>query len=172
MRAQMELALARGLKPTHLDSHRHVHMIPLLFEEAVKIKRAYGLDRLRSVNENWRATRAGAGLGPALFNGGLVKLLVLKTCGRFHSEESETYFYSILHSTRLFGRNLGRVLVPARYPAVEICFHPGLPEEDLKIGEPGLAAYLLFSPDRKKEFDALLDPGLEKRVWGLRPQAP
>jgi len=155
MRAQIELALARGLRPAHLDSHRHVHMIPLLFETALKLGRDYGLERLRSVNENWRATRAGAGL--AWFNGGLVKYMVLKTCGRFHSEESETYFYSLIHSTRLFGRNIRRVLVPARYSAVELCFHPGLIEEDRKINEPGLAAYLLFSPDRQKEFEAILD---------------
>jgi len=156
MRAQIELALARGLKPAHLDSHRHVHMIPLLFETALKLGRDYGLDRVRSVNENWRATRAGAGLKAALINGGLVKYLVLKTCGRFHSEEGEVYFYSILHSTRLFGRNLKRVLVPARYPAVEICFHPSVVEEDLKIDAPGLAAYRLLSPDRQKEFEAIL----------------
>jgi hypothetical protein len=93
----------------------------------------------------------------ALVNGGLVKYMVLKTCGRFHSEESETYFYSLIHSTRLFGRPIRRVLVPARYPAVEICFHPSLIEEDRKINEPGLAAYLLFSPDRQKEFEAILD---------------
>jgi predicted glycoside hydrolase/deacetylase ChbG (UPF0249 family) len=164
MRAQIELALARGLKPAHLDSHRHVHMIPLLFETALKLKRAYGLERLRSVNESLRATRAGAGLGRALWNGGLVKYLALKACGRFHSEESEVYFYSILHSTRLFGRNLGRVLVPARYPAVELCFHPSLVEEDLKIDAPGLAAYRLFSPDRRREFEALLADGLEART--------
>jgi len=169
MRAQIELALARGLRPAHLDSHRHVHMIPLLFETALKLKRAYGLGRLRSVNECWRATRAAS--GPALAGGGLLKFLVLKTCARFHSEEGETYFYSILHSTRLFGRNLGRVLVPARYPAVEICFHPSLVEEDLKIGDPGLAAYRLFSPDRQREFEALLDPGLPERVmpWPKGP---
>ncbi|MDR2934944.1 MAG: ChbG/HpnK family deacetylase [Candidatus Adiutrix sp.] len=170
MRAQVELALAKGLSPAHLDSHRHAHMIPLLFEEALKIKRDYGLNRLRSVNEDLRATRAGAGLGPALVNGGLIKFLVLKTCGLFHSEKSETYFYSILHGTRLYGRHLGRVLVPARHPAVELCFHPGRPEEDMKTGEPGLAAYLLFSPDRQREYEALLDPGLESRVCFLEPR--
>ncbi len=172
MRAQAELALARGLTPAHLDSHRHVHMIPLIFEEALKIKRAYGLGRVRSVNENWRATMAGAGLGPALVNGGLVKFLVLKTCARFHSEESETYFYSLLHATRLFGRNLSRVLVPARYPAVELNFHPGLPEVDKETGQPGLAAYRLFSPDRQREFEALLDCDLENRVFYLGPADP
>jgi len=168
MRAQIELALARGLKPAHLDSHRHVHLIPLLFETALKLKRDYGLGRLRRVNESLPATRAGAGLGRALWNGGLVKYVVLKTCGRFHSEEeSGVYFYSILHTTRLFGRNLSRVLVPPSYPEVEICFHPSLVEEDSKIDASGLAAYRLFSPDRGRELEALLDPGLPDRVGYL-----
>ena len=167
MRAQIELALERGLKPAHLDSHRHVHMIPLFFETALKLKREYGLGRLRSVNENLWATRAGAGLGRAWLDGGLIKYLVLKACGRFHSEESGVYFYSILHSTRLFGRNIGRVLVPAGYLLVELCSHPSLLEEDLKINAPALAAYKLFSPDRQKEFEALMNPGLAERLEHL-----
>ena len=30
--AQIDYAIARGIKPTHLDSHKHVHHLPMLHE--------------------------------------------------------------------------------------------------------------------------------------------
>jgi hypothetical protein len=51
-----------------------------------------------------------------------------------------------------------------RYPMVELCFHASLVEEDLKLNEPGLAAYRLFSPDRQRELEALLGPQIPDPV--------
>ncbi len=163
MRAQIDGALAAGLSPAHLDSHRHVHMIPALFEVARKLKDAYRIERLRNVNEKLGATWRGSRPGWSLLNGGLVKFIVLKICSRFNHYEGEIYFYSILHSTRLFGRSISRIMLPPPYRAVEICFHPSLIEVDRSIGDPAFADYHLYSFDRQKEFEALLEaPFLER----------
>ncbi|WRS27800.1 chitin disaccharide deacetylase [Oscillospiraceae bacterium MB08-C2-2] len=47
--AQIEKILASGLKPTHLDSHHHIHMMASLFPLALKLAKKYKLAiRLRS----------------------------------------------------------------------------------------------------------------------------
>ena len=43
--AQIEKALASGLKLTHLDSHRHVHMIPMIFKAFLELKEEYKFDQ-------------------------------------------------------------------------------------------------------------------------------
>ena len=43
LRAQVEMALAHGLKPTHLDSHMGVLFNPALFEVYLKVGAEYGI---------------------------------------------------------------------------------------------------------------------------------
>ena len=80
VRAQIEKALASGLKLTHLDSHRHVHMIPMIFKAFLELKEEYKIPRLRFVNENPVLTiRSTQGI-EWLKDGGLIKNLVLVSC--------------------------------------------------------------------------------------------
>ncbi|MCL1870918.1 MAG: ChbG/HpnK family deacetylase, partial [Promicromonosporaceae bacterium] len=168
MRAQIRWALDRGLALAHLDSHRHAHMIPVLFRVAGGLRAEYGIPRLRRVNESLRATWAGAGLGRAWLDGGVVKWAALRACGWLAGPAAaageagaETYFYSILHATRLHGRALRRLKVPGRFGAVELCFHPcqGGPEAE-GVDRATADAFLLDSPNRRLEYEALmgLDP--------------
>lgn len=168
MRAQIDLALSRGITPSHLDSHRHVHMIPALFATTLRLRDAYRIPRVRDVNESLRATWRGVGAGSALLTGGLLKYFVLKTFSRLNRAPRNAYFYSIIHTTRLFGANVGAILVPEGYASVEVCLHPSLPEVDRESADPSFADYLLASPDRRKEFEALLDAGFPARIRRLR----
>ncbi len=45
--AQIRWALDRGLRPTHLDSHRHVHAFPPLFAGVVRLARRYDIPFVR-----------------------------------------------------------------------------------------------------------------------------
>jgi len=47
LRAQLDRTLQLGLRPTHLDSHDHIHVLPGLLELVVDEMRAAGLTRLR-----------------------------------------------------------------------------------------------------------------------------
>lgn len=169
MKAQIDKAVAAGIAPSHLDSHRHVHAIPALFEVVRELGREYGIPRVRVVNESFAATMRGSGVARSLFDGGAVKYLVLRALFRLGKAESGTYFYSILHTTRLYGKNMGRILVPKRYGAVEICTHPSVAAEDARAGDEAFGDYLLFSPDRQREFEALLDRDLPARVVRQQP---
>ncbi|MCE5240691.1 ChbG/HpnK family deacetylase [bacterium] len=45
--AQLERMVAAGLRPTHLDSHQHLHLWPPLFEMCLELCRAHGIPFIR-----------------------------------------------------------------------------------------------------------------------------
>ena len=47
MRTQLEKVLAAGIKPTHLDSHHHVHTEWAIAPLACRLGREYGIRRIR-----------------------------------------------------------------------------------------------------------------------------
>lgn len=51
MGAQLERALRAGVAITHLDSHHHLHLYPLLQPVAVRVARRYGIRGIRSTVE-------------------------------------------------------------------------------------------------------------------------
>lgn len=61
--AQIEYALQRGLVPTHLDSHKHVHHLPWLQEIVCDLARQYGIKAVRTARELPVAGVAGGGMG-------------------------------------------------------------------------------------------------------------
>ncbi|MFQ3580276.1 MAG: ChbG/HpnK family deacetylase [Chloracidobacterium sp.] len=50
-RAQIERVLAAGLRPTHLDSHKHAHAHPLVLDVLLRVAEAYGIRSLRRPQE-------------------------------------------------------------------------------------------------------------------------
>lgn len=60
-RAQMEMFLASGLRPAHIDSHQHVHKHPAAFVAYCRIASAYGL-RARSCDPGMTQALRAAGV--------------------------------------------------------------------------------------------------------------
>ncbi|HYE76027.1 MAG TPA: ChbG/HpnK family deacetylase, partial [Blastocatellia bacterium] len=56
LRAQIEKALAAGIKPTHLDSHKHAHALPQVFEVLARVLPEYGIGAVRMMLESTRLT--------------------------------------------------------------------------------------------------------------------
>lgn len=164
MRAQIEKAVVAGIKPSHLDSHRHIHAIPALYRAVRDLAAEYRIPRVRVVNESFSHTWRGAGAARSVLTGGLVKYLVLRTLFGLNGADGDTYFYSILHTMRLYGGNMRKILVPRRYQAIEIGIHPSIVAKDRETGDPHLADYDLLSPDRQREFETLLDKELPARI--------
>lgn len=48
---QIEAGLAGGLRPTHLNSHFHLHMLPGLFEVVLHMARRYRIERVRVADQ-------------------------------------------------------------------------------------------------------------------------
>jgi hypothetical protein len=122
-RRQIDAALEYGVVISHLDSHRHVHMIPALFRLALKLRREYGVPRLRVVNEDFSRSLACARNPAPFLDGAFVKYAVLKTFYHWNRTDSDTYFYGISYTGKIWGSR-ARVSVPRRYEAVEVALHP------------------------------------------------
>src|SRR5947208_5569539 len=58
--AQIQKLRDAGIRPTHLDGHKHVHMLPGLFEIALRLAKRHGIEAIRvSLEEsNLRAALA------------------------------------------------------------------------------------------------------------------
>lgn len=61
-RAQIEKFLSFGLKPTHLDSHHHVHHLPPFLTVAVELAKEYGIPNIRLVHQH--DLRGGFSINP------------------------------------------------------------------------------------------------------------
>ena len=75
LRAQVERAVAAGLRPTHLDAHMAAAMLPGLLEVQVRLGREYGLfpvlPRSITLGAGCRCLSVGAGgVGPGGCAGG------------------------------------------------------------------------------------------------------
>lgn len=164
IRAQIEKALMMGLCLTHLDSHRHVHMIPALFRVTSQLAKEYKIKRVRVVNERFFKTITKTHNIKCLIDGGIIKLLILRFFKFINNADSDTYFYGVLHTTRLFGKNVRCIKIPKKYQSVEIGLHPSDTRLDKSAFEPAFYDYLLDKEDRFKEFETALDIHLLDRI--------
>ncbi len=60
--AQVERALEAGVRITHIDSHKHVHVHPKVLAEAISVAKEYGVGAVRVPAESCQC-RAGVALG-------------------------------------------------------------------------------------------------------------
>ena len=63
-RAQLARFLETGLRPSHLDSHHHIHKRPEVFEVFVELAREWGLPA-RALSDDMRRTLDAAGVAHA-----------------------------------------------------------------------------------------------------------
>jgi chitin disaccharide deacetylase len=47
LRAQIQKILAAGIRPTHLDSHKHTHLLPAVFRAVVRLAREFSIPYIR-----------------------------------------------------------------------------------------------------------------------------
>lgn len=162
-RAQIKKAQKCGISLSHIDSHRHVHHIPLIFNIVKKLAEEYGIPRIRVVNENIFNTLKHNKDFSFIKDGGLVKYLVLISLSLWNrfwtGYKSSTYFYSILYTCKLSKERFHNVQIPQNYNSVEIGIHPAMPEIDIKYKE-SLFDLNVLSPWRTKELETLLDKNI------------
>ena len=155
-RAQLEKALKSGLKLSHIDSHRHIHHIPLIFNVVKKLAKEYDIPRNRVVNENIFNTLKHYNDSSYLKDGGLVKYAVLRALAFWNNYKTDTYFYSILYTCKLSREKFHNLQIPGGYGAVEVGIHPAMPDIDKQHLEDVFDDNIL-SPWRTKELETLLD---------------
>jgi len=146
--AQLNRFLDHGIRPDHLDSHQHVHVLPVLWPVCVRLAEQHGITRIRlPVTPSWRlARRTPSGV-------------VLQGLATRHTGTLPDLLpcIGLAQSGRNTASRLAYELHVARGQDVELVAHPG-------ITTPELANLYRWGYDWSGEREALLSTEFRRAV--------
>lgn len=164
-RAQIHKFRQAGLRPTHLDTHKHVHCLPGVLRAMLAVAREFDIRRIRFPVERELTIRPGS-VSPALARSPLSatakQRLIRSLCARNRAEldvagiRTTDHFVGIRYQNCLNSVVFRLILGNLGEGVTEIMCHPGYYDEHL--GE-----YSSVPPHREAELEGLLDPQL--REW-------
>jgi chitin disaccharide deacetylase len=166
--AQIQRIRSAGIAPTHLDGHKHVQMLPGLFEIALRLAKKHGIRAIRISHEEskLRAVLSAGGeqnAGVLLRQG--VQARGLKLLARDAREMADhtglvttNYFCGIAQTGVLTREGMENLLKNLPEGATELMCHPGYVDEDLRRSATRL------QHSRQTELEILTDPGIRKLV--------
>jgi predicted glycoside hydrolase/deacetylase ChbG (UPF0249 family) len=170
LKAQFERVEAAGVRIDHVDSHRHVHMIPAVFKIAARLAREYGCPAIRMSDEPWRPSGTGAmERSWRTTLGNVPKKLVLSRWARRNRRHVEGLttadrVYGILGSGRI-DRPVLETLIP-RLPEglTELLVHPGRGNAAIPSGLARGDQAFWRSVHRQSELRALVDSEIKNVI--------
>jgi len=166
--AQIAKVKGAGISPTHLDGHKHVHMLPGLFEVALRLAKKHGVGAIRIAHEESR-------LRGLLFSGGKqqkgvqlkqgVQARGLKLLARDARKMAERagitaadYFCGIAQTGVMNREGVERLLAGLPNGTTEFMCHPGYADEELR------ATPTRLQESRATELEILTDVTIRKLV--------
>jgi chitin disaccharide deacetylase len=154
LRAQLELAQRwlgeAGMSVTHIDSHRHTHCLPGVYELVLRVAREFGVPHVRQPVES---TATLLGRPRALLATSALRALV----GEREPHDDVRFSGVALMRSPTFHRDLERLLDALPPGATELMVHPG-------YDSPELAAMDGYRAPRERELRALTSPALRERL--------
>jgi predicted glycoside hydrolase/deacetylase ChbG (UPF0249 family) len=172
--AQAAWAGDHGFAPSHLDSHKHVHLHPSILPEVVALARRHGVRAVRTAAEIrlphvGRLLPAGWGLGHRTAQWLRARLvrrwgLWAQSAVRREGLVTTDWFFGVRATGGVSARLLIRLLEAAPDGTGEVMVHPGLAEE--RSARPTRLA-----DSRPLELQAVCDSevrrALQAHGWGL-----
>ena len=166
--AQIQKVRNAGIEPTHLDGHRHVHMLPGLFEIVLRLAKRHGIGAVRVSHEE-SSLRAALSTGEKQKTSVVMKQGVqargLKLLARDAREQAERagiatadYFCGIAHTGELTREGVMRLLEILPEGTTELMCHPGYVDAALQKSPTRLQA------SRESEIAILTDTGIRNLV--------
>jgi hopanoid biosynthesis associated protein HpnK len=166
--AQIRKARGAGIQPTHLDGHKHVHMLPGLFEIALRLAKRHGIGAVRVAHEasNLRAALSSGGEHRAsvVMKQGVqargLKLLARDARGQAERMGIATadYFCGIAQTGELTREGVAHLLNSLPEGTTELMCHPGY--VDAELGESATR----LQGSRQAEVEILTDTGIRNLV--------
>ena len=143
--AQIDRMIASGIRPTHLDSHRHTHAHPALWPAVVSTASSRGITNVRVPSEplwanaaNWRATLKKAGL-----------MVSTRISRRRSGASNPIHFFGIsLQGGRGFAPRLFALIPKLPAGTSELMTHPG-------YSDAALSAHDGYTWQREEELRVL-----------------
>jgi hopanoid biosynthesis associated protein HpnK len=165
--AQICKIRAAGIEPTHLDGHKHVHMLPGLFEIALRLAKRHGIGAVRVSHEasNLRVALSTGELRASVVLKQGVQARGLKLLARDAREQAERagisaadYFCGIAQTGELTKEGVTRLLRNLPEGTTELMCHPGYADEALRKTATRL------QESREKEVEILTDTKIRNLV--------
>jgi len=166
--AQIQKVRDAGIRPTHLDGHKHVHMLPGFFEIALRLAKKHGIEAIRvSLEES--SLRAALASGSQHRAGVVMKQGVqargLKLLARGARKQAARmgiatadYFCGIAQTGELTLEGVEQLLKNLPEGTTELICHPGYADEALQKSATRLQA------SRQKELQILTDTRIRNLV--------
>lgn len=177
LRGQIEKLLASGVRLDHLNSHRHVHMIPAIFRITCRLAVEYGIPSIRLVRELPYLAGGWTKNVQPLLTANVVKHVLLnwyarvnESAVRAHRLAAPDYFIGVSYTADMTPATIRQGLRAAPYGSVEVLLHPavGPDPRDRRYPHRSLRSYVL-APQRAGELRALRDPELpvflQREAW-------
>ena len=166
--AQIEKVRDAGIQPTHVDGHKHVHMLPGLFEIALRLAKRYAIAAIRVAHEA-SSLRAALSTGEQLHTAAILKQGVqargLKLLARDAREQAERvgistadYFCGIAQTGEMTKDGVAQLLRNLPEGTTELMCHPGYADEALQQTHTRLQA------SRQTELEILTDVEIRNLV--------
>ncbi|MHC4648619.1 MAG: carbohydrate deacetylase [Planctomycetota bacterium] len=150
--AQIQWVIDRGLRPTHLDSHKHFHIWPMLFCIVYQLARRFEIPAIRFAFE---PKEVCATPWPLPAHGGKKKARKISALARINRLQNSAFFktdalFGIAHMGKIDANFFKTVALYNTAAAAEIMTHPAVVDPS-DPPENGLPLY------RQTELEALCD---------------
>ncbi len=174
-RAQIERALADGLELDHVNSHRHVHMLPWLFDGVCDLAGRFGIPFVRLTSERFHRPQP-SGRGRYLSRDGnwaklaLMSLMAVPNRRRLerHGVRSNDGFVGLSFTGHGSAEAIRRGLAANPGSIVEVLIHPSVRRHPADVGRlPATVQRYCDAPARGVEFQAACSPGLRREIEQL-----
>jgi chitin disaccharide deacetylase len=160
LRAQIDKIRRAGIEPSHVDTHKHTHVHPVVMEAVGRVVRDYRIKRIRNPIENLRDSWNGVGFSTRLAAAGIVCLIGRRFRGisERYGLASPDHFLGLARTGQLGPEALRRMIEVLPEGSTEIMLHPGICDDDLARTGSRLQA------QRQLELDGLLNPDVKHTV--------
>ena len=168
LRCQIQKIVSAGIRITHLDGHKHVHLLPPIFEVVLKLAREFGILCVRCPIEPARSAlgplRSGRRGWPRMAKQYFLGRALSSLAGWQAEKVSEAglhrpdHFYGLSQTGFLDRELLELMVLEVPDGTTEIMCHPGYVDEALLRTRTRLRA------QRETELQALTDPHVRQLV--------
>ncbi|HKD10277.1 MAG TPA: ChbG/HpnK family deacetylase [Bryobacteraceae bacterium] len=149
--AQLRKIMCAGIRVTHLDTHKHTHLLPPVLDALTRAARQFGIPWVRKPFDF--EPEAGISIARSAISVG-VRALQPFFASRMKSLKTTDHFTGFQITGVLDSASLGRTLLRLRPGLTELMCHPGRLTSELR------AAPTRLKESREIELSALIDPGI------------
>jgi predicted glycoside hydrolase/deacetylase ChbG (UPF0249 family) len=149
LKAQIEKILATGLKISHLDSHKHTHVIPSVFRTVARLAREFAIPFVRiPLDTTVRGAKIPCTLGRKYYD----------RIAKASSVGMTDHFLGFRLTGFLTEDSLAASLKQLQEGTTEFMFHPGYLGQELKQAQTRL------KESRVRELEALTSPRIRQII--------